>query len=90
MYEFRWNDANLSHIGEHSVKPMDAEFVVNHPARGFPRAEADQKFRVWGRTEEGRYMQVVYIFDPPGVIYVIHARPLTDKEKRRLRRRSGQ
>jgi hypothetical protein len=34
-------------------------------------------------------LQVVYIFDPPGVIYVIHARPLTESEKRRLRQRNN-
>jgi uncharacterized DUF497 family protein len=86
MYEFRWNVRNLDHIGEHGVRQADAEMVVNHPARGFPRREAEWKYRVWGRTSDGRYLQVVYVFDPPGVIYVIHARPLTDAEKRRLKR----
>jgi uncharacterized DUF497 family protein len=85
MYEFRWNDRNVDHIGEHGVKQAEAEFVVNHPAKGFPRREADEKFRAWGQTIDGRYLQVVYIFDPPDVVYVIHARPLTDAEKHRLR-----
>jgi uncharacterized DUF497 family protein len=86
MHEFRWNSHNLDHIDEHGVESADAEFVVNHPARGFPRREADNKFRVWGQTIDGTYLQVVYIFDPPGVVYVIHSRPLTDGEKHRLRR----
>ncbi|MGD0463795.1 MAG: hypothetical protein ABSB74_15010 [Tepidisphaeraceae bacterium] len=89
MYEFRWNVPNVDHIDKHGIKWTEAEFVVNHPARGFPRREAGQKFRVWGRTLDGRYLQVVYIFDPPGVIYVIHARPLTESEKRRLRQRNN-
>jgi uncharacterized DUF497 family protein len=88
MYEFRWNFRNVDHIGEHGVTRTEAEFIVKHPARGFPRREADRKFRVWGRTIDGRCLQVVYVFDPPGVIYIIHARPLTDGEKRRLRQRS--
>jgi uncharacterized DUF497 family protein len=88
MHEFRWNGRNVEHMGEHGVNWTEAEFVVNHPARGFPRREAERKFRVWGRTIDGRYLQVVYVFDPPGVIYVIHARPLTDREKRRLRQRN--
>jgi uncharacterized DUF497 family protein len=88
MYEFRWNAWNVDHIAEHGVRRTEAEFVVSHPGRGFPRREAEQKFRVWGRAADGRYLQVVYIFDPPGVIYVIHARPLTDTEKRLLRRRN--
>jgi uncharacterized DUF497 family protein len=87
MYEFRWNSRNIDHIGEHGLDPGHAEFVVNHPARGFPRREADHKFRAWGQTMDGQYLQVVYIFDPPGVVYVIHARRLTQNEKRRAQRR---
>jgi len=86
MYEFRWNARNVDHIGEHGVRRTDAEFAVNHAARGFPRRETDEKYRVWGRATDGRYLQVVYVFDPPGMVYVIHARPLTDAERRRLKR----
>jgi uncharacterized DUF497 family protein len=88
MCEFRWNACNVDHISEHGVNWTEAEFVVSHPPRGFPRREPEEKYRVWGRTIDGRYLQVVYIFDPPGVIYVIHARSLTDREKRRLRQRN--
>jgi uncharacterized DUF497 family protein len=86
--KFRWNDWNKDHIAEHRVSPEEAEFVVRHPARGFPRREGDGKYRVWGQSQDGRYVQVIYIFSPPGVTYVIHARDLNDSEKRRHRRRS--
>lgn len=85
-HEFRWNDSNETHIGEHGVAPVEAEDVVEHPDRGFPRSERDRKFRVWGQTAAGRYLQVIYIFSPPEVVYVIHARDLNDREKRQLRR----
>jgi len=88
MYKFRWFAHNVEHVGEHGVEPTEAEFVVNHPARGFPRREADNKYRVWGQAMDGRYLQVVYIFDPPGIVYVIHARPLSNREIRQVRRRS--
>jgi uncharacterized DUF497 family protein len=84
--EFRWNGHNEDHIAEHGVTPEEAEFVVNQPARGFPRREEQSKYRVWGQSGSGRYLQVVYIFSPPGVVYVIHARDLDHDEKRRLRR----
>jgi hypothetical protein len=29
---------------------------------------------------------VIYVLDPDETVYVIHARPLTDKEKHRYRR----
>jgi hypothetical protein len=56
------------------------------PFRGYPLRGDDGKFLVRGQDAAGLYMQVIYIFDPPGVVYVIHARPLNDQEKRRLRR----
>ena len=54
---------------------------------GFPRAESEGKYLVWGQTAVGRYLQVVYIFSPANMVYVIHARDLDEQEKRRLRRR---
>jgi len=86
LYDFRWNQWNEDHIAGHGVGPGETQYVVEHPARGFPRYDGDGKYRAWGQTTAGRYLQVVYIFAPPGVVYVIHARGLTESEKRRLRR----
>jgi hypothetical protein len=46
----------------------------------------DGKYLVRGRSDSGQWLQSIYVFDPPGVVYVIHARPLTDAEKRNTRR----
>ena len=86
-YEFRWNDHNVEHIARHGVEIDEAEYVVEHPDSGFPRAESEGKYLVWGQTAVGRYLQVVYIFSPANMVYVIHARDLDEQEKRRLRRR---
>jgi uncharacterized DUF497 family protein len=40
-----------------------------------------------GQTREGRYLHIVFVLDPPHIIYVIHAREMTDDEKRRFRKR---
>jgi uncharacterized DUF497 family protein len=85
--DFRWNDWNLEHATKHGVTPEEAEQVVLDASPPFPESGGDDKFRVWGRTVFGRLLQVVYIEDPEGTTYIIHARPLTDQEKRRLRRR---
>jgi uncharacterized DUF497 family protein len=86
VHQFRWNQWNERHIGEHGIEPNEAEYVVKHPARGYPRRIGDEKTLVLGQTDVGRYLEVIFVFDPPGVKYVIHARELTDAEKRRLRR----
>jgi hypothetical protein len=37
MYEFKWIAWNLAKIAMHNVTVAEAEHVVNHPDRGYPR-----------------------------------------------------
>ena len=83
MARFRWNAWNVEHIAAHGVKPPEAELVVETSDR---RRIGEKKYKCVGRGSGGRWLQVIYIFDPPGIVYVIHARPLTDSEKHRARR----
>ena len=85
-WPFRWNADNVDHLADHGVSPEEAEQVMRHARPPYPRAIQDGKFVVWGQTHEGVYLQVIFIFGPPGVVYVIHARPLNGREKERLRR----
>ncbi len=64
-----------------------AEYVVSHAQRPYPQTREDEKWRVMGRGRGDRWVQVIFIFDPEDVVFVIHARPLTDREKRRERKR---
>jgi hypothetical protein len=41
---------------------------------------------VQGQGPYGRYVQVIYVVDEDRTLFVIHARPLSDHEKRRYRR----
>ena len=85
-YDFRWNIWNTQHIAVHGVGTPDAEFVVCHARRPYPRKIGDGKYLVIGQAADGRYCQVIYVFDPDAAIFIIHARPLNDLEKRRYRR----
>jgi uncharacterized DUF497 family protein len=85
--EFRWNDWNVEHIAAHGVLPEDAQWLVEHARRPYPQEVGDGRYLVVGQLPNGQYAQVVYVFDPPGVAFVIHARPLREHEKRRFRRR---
>jgi len=85
--EFRWNAWNLGHVCEHGVLPMEAEWVANHGQAPYPAYAGDGKWRVRGQTREGRFLQVIFVVDPDETAYVIHARPLTEREKSQLRRR---
>lgn len=88
MYLFRWNAWNVGHIAEHGVSVEEAEYVVNHGRRPWPEKIGEGKWRVWGRTDAGTYLQVVYVFSPEDTVFVIHAMPLTEKQKRQYRRRT--
>jgi uncharacterized protein len=84
---FRWNRWNEDHIESHGIDPSEAEEVVTGAKSPFPLVQDDEKYLVWGATENGRLLQVVFVIDPDDSIFVIHARDLTDREKKRFRRR---
>lgn len=65
----------------------EAEHVIDHAAAPYPEYLGAEKWRVRGQTATGRYLQVIFVFDPDGTVYVIHARGLSDRERRQLRRR---
>lgn len=83
--EFRWNEWNLEHAARHGVTRSETESVVR---RGPARHVGQNKYRVQGRGAGGRFIQVIYVIDPDGTLYIIHARPMAGKEKRRQRRRT--
>ena len=83
----RWIDWNRDHIAEHGVEPAEAEAVVRNAKPPFPIKIEEEKWLVKGTGKGGRFLQVVYLVDPDETAFVIHARPLTEREKTQLRRR---
>ena len=83
MPQFRWIEWNIEHIAGHGVSPKEAEWVVTHPARGYP-TRSHGAYTARGQTRAGRYIQVVYKIDE-GDVFVFHSRPLNEREKRRSR-----
>ena len=81
LHDFRWIEWNVEKVEKHGCTPGEAERVVNHPARGFPRRDGVKRL-VRGRGQGDRWVQVVYLIDPDGTIFVIHAMPLTSRRRR--------
>jgi hypothetical protein len=59
---FEWDDANLDHITRHFVTPFEVEEVVGRahvivPAR---TVDGEDRWTLFGRTESGRYLVVVF------------------------------
>ncbi len=85
--EFRWNEWNEEHLARHGVSPDAAEEVIRGARAPYPLVQGDERYLVWGSESSGRLLQVVFVIDPDDSIFVIHARPLTDRERKRYRRR---
>ncbi len=84
--DFRWNAWNLEHVPRHGVTAAEAEWVVRTARRPFPRTIHGDKRLAWGPDSGGRLVQVIFVLDADDTVYIIHARPLTDREKRRYHR----
>ena len=85
--DFRWIEWNIAKCEKHGVDPADAAYVVAHAWRPFPRGIDGDKLLVWGQAPDGSYLQVIYLLDPDGTAFIIHARPLTESQRRQLRRK---
>ncbi len=51
----------------------DVEYVVDRAARPYPQRVDGDKFKVWGQTQAGAYVQVVFVIEPDDRTFVIHA-----------------
>jgi len=56
---------NRDHIARHGVSPGEAENVVCAAENPFPQTIEDDKLVVWGTTESGRHLQVIYVLKAP-------------------------
>jgi len=58
---FSWDEVNRDHIAKHSVNTEEAEHVVKNAENPFPQTIEDDKFVVWGATDFGRQLQVIFV-----------------------------
>ena len=59
--KFYWDAWNREHVAKHSVSEGEAEFVVRHAKRPYPREVGEGKSIVWGPTTSGRMLQVLFV-----------------------------
>jgi uncharacterized DUF497 family protein len=82
MNVFRWNDWNQTKVAKHGVSVQEAERVARLARRPYPRKIDNDKWQVVGRGQGDRWFQVIYIVDPDGTLFIIHAMPLTTRRRR--------
>ena len=59
---FIWHEANIAHIGRHGVEPSEAEEAVLDARPPYPLKHEEDKHLVWGTTETGRHLQVIFVY----------------------------
>src|SRR5438067_231748 len=62
MLFFLSNNDLEEHAARHGIRREDAEYVVRNAEEPYPQYIGDGKYRVWGRTRAGAYVQVVFAF----------------------------
>lgn len=84
-WTFWWDELNVNHIADHGVEPYEAEEVIDN--QELTLRTVDGKYLVYGQTDVGRYLLVVYARKSEQRIRVITARDMTQAEKSKLRRK---
>ena len=83
---FQWDEQNEEHLlKQHGVTPEEAEEVF-YTDPYFRRGREGSRY-VYGQTEAGRYLFVVYLDFEGGTVRIISARDMTPREKRLYLRR---
>ncbi len=61
---FDWDDANIAHIAEHDVSPLEAEEVITSLPLDldYELREGEMRLRQVGQTSAGRILTVVSTF----------------------------
>ena len=88
FYDFRWIDWNVEKVEGHGLSVADVERVVNQARRPYPKPIGNEKWLVVGPLPGGRVIQVIYLVDEDEKLFVIHARALSNRERKRHRRNS--
>jgi uncharacterized DUF497 family protein len=85
IYELVWDDYRIDHVAEHNVEADEVEEVCRDP-RHRARREGRNRYRVYGRTVNGRYLFVVLEQLSGSTFRPITARDMTLGERQNYRK----
>lgn len=77
---FEWDEANISHIAEHGVTPEEVEEACDN--RPFILRGRGGLYLVYSQTDAGRFLLVVTRYKGRGIVQVITARDMTERERK--------
>jgi uncharacterized DUF497 family protein len=62
---FAWDEWNIEHIARHGITPAETELVIETAQPPWPEDKGHEKLVVWGPTDEGRLLQVIFVLKRP-------------------------
>jgi uncharacterized DUF497 family protein len=65
---FAWDEWNIDHVARHGVAPAEVELVVETAQPPWPEEKGNDKLVVWGPTDVGRLLQVIFVLKRPDEI----------------------
>ena len=80
-----WDNWNIEHMARHGVSQSEAEELVNHPQ--LKRRTRNGCYAIYGQTDFGRYLVVIVAPRAEGMVYVVTARDMVEREKRWTKKR---
>ena len=86
LNRFEWDNVNSDHINYHNIQSYEDEEVILFDKAIYDKAR-DHRFIAWGITENGRYLMIVLKYKGQGLVRVITAREMTEREKHNYKRR---
>jgi len=81
---FKWDKDNLLHAIRHGISKEEIEETIIN-ARLIRKGRSGV-YIAYGQTMDGRYIIVVFEYKSHGTVRPFSARPMTNGEKKRLRR----
>lgn len=91
-----WPPDRIEHIARHNVTPDEVEEAAFDDRRAIVevlgKSESDHKKRIYrllGRTQEGRHLVFIFIYEGRGSVYPVTARDMTSEERRYYRAKSA-
>ena len=83
---FEWDDYNEGHIAEHNVSPEEVEECFFNPYVWKRKKRSRKRYYLYGQTNGGRYLFIVFELYPSGIVRPISARDMEEAERRYFKR----
>jgi len=80
-----WDDYRIDHVADHGVEPEEV-WEVCEDSLHWARRQGRDRYRLYGQTEEGRYLFIVLEHIEGTIFKPITARDMNEGEKQKFRR----